>query len=98
MLKRKSSVIHKLHVTRKLSVQEVEQAVISATQNVISAGQLTSDGIELARIDIMKEQTNILFRGDKQSAKSLKQTLKKTLPKTKLKLTKTTSTSLTTHL
>ena len=95
MTKRKrSSTIHKLRIGLKLSLDEVEEAFSAATKEIMKAKRGKAEEVDLARIDIMKDETLVFFRGDRIVADSLKAILKNRLPKAKLKFTKTTAAAL----
>jgi hypothetical protein len=91
---KRSSTIHKLRIGLKLSLDEVEEALGAATKEAMMARGVKAEEIELARIDIMKNETLVFFRGDRIVADGLKTILKNKSPKAKLKVTKTTTAAL----
>lgn len=91
---KRSSTIRKLSIGLKLSLDEVEEALSAASKEAVMARGVKAEEIELARIDIMKDETVVFFRGDGIVADGLKTILKNKSPKAKLKVTKTTAAAL----
>lgn len=91
---KRSSTINKLYIGRKLSLEEVEEALCAATRKTSMAARRNTEGVELARVDILKDETLVFFRGDKVVADGLKIIFRKKSPKIKLKVTKTTAAAL----
>jgi hypothetical protein len=95
MTKEKSSLsIHKLSIGLKLSVDEVEDALSTASQEAMKARAMKAEEFELARIDIMKDETVVFFRGDTIIVDRLKKILKKKSRRAKFKVAKTTASAL----
>jgi hypothetical protein len=89
-----SSAIHKLRIGIKLSLDEVEKALDAAINNVVFDKSIEAQEIELARIDLLQDETVVFLRGHKNIVTSLKATLIRKSPGTKCTVTKTTTTDL----
>ncbi len=91
---KRSTTIHKLSIGLKMSLDEVEEAISAACREAMMAVRVKAEKTELARIDIMKNETVIFFRGDRIVADGLKEILKKKSPEAKIKTIKTTAAAL----
>ncbi len=89
----RSSTIHKLSIGLELSLDEVEEALSGATREAMVAGVKTEE-VKMDRVELMKDETLVFFRGDRIVAYGLKTILKKKSPKAKITATKTTAAAL----
>jgi hypothetical protein len=91
---KRSTTIHKINIGLKMSLDEVEEAISAACREAMMAVRGKVEKTELARIDIMKNETVVFFRGDRIVADGVKTILKNKSPDAKIKIIKTTAAAL----
>jgi hypothetical protein len=91
---KRSSSIQKLRIGQKLNLNQIESAFNTAAEKAIKPKGMGTQEFELSRVDILKNETVVFYRGDKDITDSLKSAVKKKSPKARLRVTKTTTAAL----
>jgi iron uptake system EfeUOB component EfeO/EfeM len=91
---KRSSSIQKLRIGQKLNLNQIESAFNTAAEKAIKLKGMGTQEFELSRVDILKNETVVFYRGDKDITDSLKSAVKKKSPKARLRVTKTTTAAL----
>lgn len=91
---KRMSTIHKLRIGLRLSMDEIEETLSVSSKEAMMAGSAKAGAIELARIDMMGDETLLFFRGDRSVTNGFKTILKNKFPKAKFRVSTTTTAAL----
>ena len=91
---KRSSAIQKLRIGQKFNLNLIESAFSTAAAKAMKPKGMRTKEFELSRVDIMKNETVVYYRGDENITALLKTAIKKKSPKARLRVTKTTTAAL----